>query len=341
MKNIMAWINLQLFGGEGAGGSAGAGDSSGDGASTGVVADDPGRQRLLELGVPESKLRKKAYSNVIDKPQAAAETVKAMGNAHSNEQTATAEDPQASAEEQATKRMTWDEIMADPEYNKAMQEIVQNRVKKSKAAEDAMNKMAPALELLAKKAGLDPENMDYEALANAITDDASYYEEKALELGVSLETAKELDKKERESRQNTKDLEQLKFENHIRSLEQQGEALKKVFPSFDLRTELQNPAFARMTAPNVGLPVEDAYYAVHRKEIQAVAAQVTAQKTAEKISNAIQSGMNRPVEQGTSTQAPSVTTFNYRTASKEQREAFKRDLRYRMARGEKVYPGGK
>jgi hypothetical protein len=116
--------------------------------------------------------------------------------------------------------------------------------------------------------------------------------------------------------------------------------MKKVFPNFDLHKELNsNPAFARMTSPNVGISVEDAYYATHRNEIQTAAMQVTAQKTAEKISNAIQSGSRRPDESGASSQAPSVSTFDYAKASRDQREAFKRDLRERMARGEKVYPG--
>ena len=158
-------------------------------------------------------------------------------------------------------------------------------------------------------------------------------------MGVSVETAKRIDQQERETarqqREEARTLEQQKFQNHIMKLEQQGEALKKVFPKFDLRTELQNPAFARMTSPNVGISVEDAYYAVHRNEIQAAAMQVTAQKTAQKISNSIQAGSRRPNENGTSGQAPSVTTFDYRTASREQREAFKKRIRS----GEKIYPG--
>ena len=117
--------------------------------------------------------------------------------------------------------------------------------------------------------------------------------------------------------------------------------MKKVFPNFDLRRELQNPAFARMTSPNVGISVEDAYYAVHRNEIQTAAMQATAQKTAQKISNSIQAGAKRPSEAGASGQAPSVTTFDYRQASQKQREDFKKDLRARWARGEKVYPGSR
>jgi hypothetical protein len=162
-------------------------------------------------------------------------------------------------------------------------------------------------------------------------------------MGVSVETAKRMDQLERDSarvqREQERTLEQQKIQQHIQKLEQQGEALKKVFPKFDLRKELQNPAFARMTAPNIGISVEDAYYAVHRNEIQAVAMQVTAQETAKKISNSIQSGQRRPVENGVSGQAASVTTFDYRNASREQREALKRQIREAAARGEKMYPG--
>ena len=94
-----------------------------------------------------------------------------------------------------------------------------------------------------------------------------------------------------------------------------------------------------MTSPNVGISVEDAYFAVHRNEIMAAGMQVTAQKTAQKISNAIQAGSRRPTEAGTSGQAPSVTTFDYSKASPEQRAAFKAHLRSEAAKGRKVYPG--
>ena len=123
------------------------------------------------------------------------------------------------------------------------------------------------------------------------------------------------------------------------SLEQQGEAMKKTFPNFDLRKELQNPVFARMTSPNVGVSVEDAYHAVHRKEIMAAGMQVTAQQTAQKISNAIQAGSRRPDENGTSGRSASVTTFDYSKASKAEREALKREIYAAKARGEKLYPG--
>ena len=60
---------------------------------------------------------------------------------------------------------------------------------------------------------------------------------------------------------------------------------------------------------------------------------------AEQMSNAIRSGQARPVENGTQAQAPSVTTFDYAHASREQREALKRQIREAAARGQKIYPG--
>ena len=339
------WFWLQLFAGEGAGASGGEG--GGDGAvsgDNGLAAED---QRLLELGVPEEKLRKRAKRASAKLPEGAVRTApKEVQEQKPQEQVATAEEnpTEDKTDTNTPARMSWDEIMADPEYNKQMQATIRARLKTAGAAEESLAKMAPALEVLARKHGQDPANPDYEALAKAINDDDTYYEDKALEMGVTVETAKRIDQQERDSarqqREEARNLEQQRIRDHFTKLEQQGEALKKVFPSFDLRAELQNPAFARMTAPGHGLmSVEDAYRAVHRKEIEAAQSQVIAQRTAEKMSNAIRAGSRRPDENGTSGQSASVTTFDYSKASKAQRDALKQQIRAAAARGEKLYPG--
>ncbi len=330
------WLNLQLFAGEG------TGEGGGEGAASGENATVAAEQRLRELGVPEDKIRKRASKVASSLPQTAKTESVVKKSEATNEQTAPANvNPSEETKTNATSRMSWDEIMADPEYNKQMQSVVQSRLRTAKNAEESLAKLTPALELLARKHNLDP--TDYEALAKAVNDDSDYYEDKALEMGVPVETAKKIDQQERatarQQAQEQRTLQEQKFQEHIQKLEQQGAALKKVFPSFDLRTELKNPVFARMTAPGVGLSVEDAYYAVHRNEIQIASMQAAAQKTAQKISNAIQSGSRRPDEAGISSQAPSETTFNYRNASIEQRNALKKRIRDAAARGEKLYPG--
>jgi hypothetical protein len=324
-------LDLQLFAGEG------AGDGGADGAATGETNADAGHQRLLELGVPADKIRKnRAYRLSTPAPKPA-EAGQEQVQEQQSEQVAAAKPETEDAS--PPPRLTWKEIMADPEYNREMQQLVQARLRGAKAAQEAMEKLTPALELMARRHGLDAQNMDYDAIAKAINDDDAFYEDKALELGVTLETAKRIDQQERETarqqRQQAVTLEQEKIRQHIIRLEQQGEAMKQVFPDFDLKKELRNPVFARMTAPNVGISVQDAYYAVHRNEIQKAAMQVTAQKTAQKISQDIQAGSRRPREAGTTGQAPSVTTFDYRSMSSEQRRA----LKDRIRSGEKIYPG--
>lgn len=341
------WFWLQLFAGEGGGAGASAGgEGGGDGAVSGVSDGvDAEHQRLRELGVPEEKLRKRAQRASAKLPEGAVRTAP-KETAKPQEQVATAEPnpTEDKTEKAAPTRMSWEEIMADPEYNKQMQSVVQSRLKNAKTAEETLSKIAPVIEVVARKYGQDPANVDYDALVKSVNDDDAYYEDKALEMGVSLETAKRIDQQERDharqQREEARNLEEQKLRNHFMRLEQQGEALKQVFPNFDLRTELQNPVFARMVAPGTGImSVEDAYHAVHRKEIEAAQSQVIAQRTAEKISNAIQAGSRRPDENGTSGQSPSVTTFDYSKASREQREALKREIRAAAARGEKLYPG--
>lgn len=328
MFNHTNWRLLQLFGGEG--GASGA-SPTGDGgnaaaAATGENSADAGYQRLRELGVPESKIRKHRAQKASPLPEGAVRTEPKQ--AQPSQQAAAAEDTNAQKTE-APARMSWEEVMKDPEYNQKMQDIIKARVKDGDQNRAILEALAPAIKHLARENGLDPENVDHTALAKMITGE---YEDKALEMGVSKETAMKLDQQQRT-------LEQQKFQNHILKLQQQGEALKATFPNFDLRTEMQNPVFARLTSPSVGLSVEDAFHAVHRKEIQAQSMQVAAQKTLEMVSNAIQSGTNRPDETGVSSQAPSVSKFDYKNMTPAQRKALKDEIRRAAAEGRKIYPG--
>ena len=318
-------LNLQLFA-EGAGDGSASGSGAGEGAvqaTTGVNATAAAEQKLRELGVPEDKIRKRAskYASRMPKQTESAPVVTEDTKKADEVVSAPTEDNNPTDEKVATnnpsKRMTWDEIMADPEYNQQMQSLMSKRLKSAKNAEDNLAKLTPAMELLARKYKLDPSNMDYEALNKAIEDDDEYYEDKALEMGVSNETARKIDKLERDSAREKAQADRTAQEQQIQ----------------------QHPAFARMTAPNIGISVANAYYAIHRDEIRAAESQVTAEQTAIKMSNAMQANNRRPSESGTSSQAPSVNTFDYRKATPEQRAELKKRIHAAAANGEKVYPG--
>lgn len=325
------WWLLQLFA-EGGEGSA-AGSDGGAAAETGVSDVDAGHQRLRELGVPENKIRK----NRSYKVSAAAKAPVVAEQAA--EQESAGQDDAAQKPTEQNRRMTWDEIKADPEYSAEIQNIIQQRLKKSKGAEEAMEHLTPALQELAKVYGMDHKKIDYQALAGKIREDDRFYDDKAIENGHESSVERKLSQfdlmKEREE-QSFKDR---AMQQHYGKLMQQGDALKAKYPTFDLQEELKNPVFARMTAPGVGLSVEDAYFTVHRKEIAQAAVKAANEQTAKNIANAVRSGTMRPQENGVNSSAPSVSSFSYKNASKEQRDALKQRIRLAGARGEKIYPG--
>ncbi len=348
---IFERLNLQLFaegGGDGgsAGATAGLGGNEGQapGDNNAVDAEQQRINDLLALGVPREKIRTNKRANI---PQAAAAVQNVPQKAAEKPKT----DPKPT-EEQATaqKRLTWEEIMQDPEYNKEMQKTIQKRYKKE---HEFKEKLSPALELLGQHYGIDTADMDkfdIDAFAKAVTEDNQFYEQKAVELGIPVEQARRLEQLEREAarakKEQEKTIQEQMIEQHLQGLIQQGEQLKAKFPNFDIRAELQNPTFARLTAPNSGLSVEDAYFAVHRADIQAAqkqqqvaAMQYTAQQTAQAISNSIQAGQRRPDEASPS-QAASYSSYDYSFQNKADREKLKAQIMSAKARGEKIYPPG-
>lgn len=330
------WGFLQLFAGEGAGTGANAGDGGtsgnggGDASTPGVAAVDAA-QRLRDMGVPESKIARygKAYEKRANKTAAPAAAEQAQ---KAGEQDAAADDKTAQAEDQkqaVPQKYNWDEVMKDPEMNRRMQETVRASKKKSQAAEDALAALAPALKAQAQEYGLDPENIDYVALGKHMSGE---YDEKALELGLPRETVVKMEQQQRINEEKLN-------RDHIAGLIAQGEKMKAVFPNFDLRKEMENPQFVRLTSRGVNVSVEDAYRLVHRKELELAQAQIVERKATERVQNTIRAGSSRPDESGSASQAPSVTTIDWKHASREQLQAQARRIRLAAAQGRKLRPG--
>ncbi len=126
------------------------------------------------------------------------------------------------------------------------------------------------------------------------------------------------------------------LKEHFRRLEGEAEQMREVFPGFDLRRELRDPRFAALTAPGMGVSVEDAYYALHRRELQAASMQVAARSAARKIASSIQSAARRPVENSGESAAPAG--IGAQNLSREQREVLRQRIHNAAAMGEKIYP---
>lgn len=332
MQNIFKL--LQFFADEGDAAPGVSPDAAGQdvGVTTEAATQEPVQStdvsfadKLSNLGVPKDRIRAK-YNKPVKAEAAPAAQTAAVG-AKANE-------------------ITWDQVKDAPAVKDEVSKIVRARLSESEVFKERLGKFAPALEVLARQYGMDGsdlDKLDYDALSNAISADSHYYEAKANEMGVDLETAKHIDELEREKqrrdRAESERIEERQTRQKFERIVAQAKELQKTFPNFDLRAEMANPNFMRLIE-NVGFSVEDAYHAIHRKEIQAASAQAIAQGVSAKMSNAIQSGINRPVENGASSQASSVSTMSYRTMAKADRDALKQRIMRAAANGEKIYPTG-
>ena len=217
-------------------------------------------------------------------------------------------------------------------YDAKMQDAIKKRVKTMQDTVDRHNALTPTLEKLASKYGVDPTDID--ALNKAIEDDDSYYEQEALEKGVTVEQLKEIRKLEKENAELRKQKEERsRKENADRIYAQwmeQADSTKSVYPSFDLQSELQNPKFLELLKSNID--VRTAYEVIHKDDIIAGAMQFTAKKVEQNITNKIIANGARPSENGNSSQGASVTKRDVTTLTKADFAEIDR----RLARGERI-----
>ena len=218
------------------------------------------------------------------------------------------------------------------QYDARVQDTIQKRLKSSKETVDKYNALTPTLELLASKYGVDAN--DIEALSKAISDDDAYYEQEALEKGMSVKQLKEIKKMERENADLRRQMQEAQRQENGKKLYAawmtQAEDAKKVYPGFDLKTEMNNPKFLDLLKSNID--VRTAYEVLHKDEIIPAAMQFTAQTVEKKIAKSIASGASRPTENGMSSQSAAVVKSDVSQLSKADRQEIIR----RVQRGEKI-----
>jgi hypothetical protein len=322
MKNTILFpmiLDLQLFAEGGAGGAAGAGAAgSGTGAegATGVSATAAVSQNK---GVKSNPLADVKYgTQPKEDASPAAEVVENP-----------TEDRNAKFE--ALIKGEFKDL-----YDAKVQDTVQKRLKGSKENEAELNAkinaLTPVLDMLAKKHGVDAS--DIAALTKAIEADDSYYEQEALERGMTVEQLKEVRKMEKENAELKRQMQEKERRENANKLYsqwmEQEKQTKSVYPSFDLRTEMQNPKFLDLLRSNID--VRTAYEVIHKDDIIAGAMQFTAKTVEEKITNKILANGARPSENGNSSQGAAVTKSNVSQLTKADRAEIAR----RVARGEKI-----
>lgn len=300
-------LSLQLF----AEGGAAAGDG-GTAQGTGVEASAAGMQ---------NKGAKNPLASVVYGKQEAAPAAEVQKGPDN------AADP--AAEFEALIKGKYKE-----QYDARMQDTIRSRLKaKDTQITELTQKqtaLEPVLEVLFRKHGVE----DVAALAKAIEEDDSYWEQEALEKGMNVQQLKNFKKMEKENASLRKQMEQQKQQQNADQMYgrwmQQAEEAKKVYNGFDLKNEMQNPQFQRLISN--GIDVRTAYEVIHKDEIIPAAMQFAAKTVETKLAQSIASGAGRPAENGVGSGSPSITKSDVSQLSKADRQEIIR----RVQRGEKI-----
>ena len=216
------------------------------------------------------------------------------------------------------------------QYTKATQEMINKRFGENKRLEEANREMQEVLDVLHEKY----KAKDAKSLLAAISDDSDLWQEEADEAGLTVEQYKKFRRLERAEAARKKEDEARKVEEQVntqmRKWFDEGEELKKTFPSFDLQAEASNPRFLAMLKS--GCDVATAYKVIHMDEIMTDAMKSTQALTEKKVADNIRARGNRPVENGTAGRSPFTVKNDVTKLTKEDRA----DIARRAARGEQI-----
>lgn len=223
-------------------------------------------------------------------------------------------------------------------YNKRVEGLISDRIKHAKGLEAQLKDHTKIAKVLATKYDIDP--ADVKALAKAVSDDNSYYEELADQLGLpSPDLAKELvearNLRAEAIRAEEERDRRVEMDQKMRQWHQDAELVKQqLFPNLDFFAECNNPETGRqfLSMLHSGVPVRNAYQALHQDEIIGGAMQHTAQTVAKKITDDIRTRGMRPVENGASGQAAASVKPSVKGLTRSDHAEINR----RLARGEKI-----
>lgn len=340
-------MNLQYFA-EGGDGGAGAAEGGAAEAAAPAVQEPALRPAQERLARRSGALKGKAAGGEkLPQPPAGGSPLK-EGASGSESDPAEAEKHQELAKEPKAektpeeRRRAFGE-MVQGEYSDVFQEMMQRAIDKATENIRQNPQVARLTQALANAYGVDTDDMDglIEAVENGRVKDEKYYEDLAQQRGVSVKTARELDKMESDlKRSNTRNAQlqamqqEATRQQRVSQIQAQWEAqaaqLKTQYPDFELQEVLANEQVADLMRRGVSLP--DAYRAAYFDHIMQQATAQTAQKVEQGVAARIQQRAGRPGENGTRPGGAVTTHVDVASMSRRQLE----DLERRARRGEKI-----
>ncbi len=335
-------MNLQLFAEGG-----GDGGAAGDGAEAAPAVQAP------ELRPAQERLAKRSRPGRAVKaaPAPSADGGADAGAPQNGEPSAEETTGEAQQQEEpkqadpAQKRRAFGQLMQG-EYAAEFEEAMQRAAQLAVQSVQENPAVKGLLEALGEAYGIDAGNAEnLEALTEAVKSgkvkNDEYYETLAAERGISVKTARELDKMEGElQRANAEKqrAEQMRLaaehQQRAAAVRAQWEAeaaqLKEKYPAFELDEVLNNPSVADMIRRGIGL--EAAYRAAYFDQLMTESTARTAKQVEQGVAARIQQRAQRPAENGAHPGAAAETKVDVAHMTAKQRA----ELAKRARRGERI-----
>lgn len=344
-------VDLQLFaeGAAASGSAAAGGDAAGEGTAE-ITGPElrPAQERLAKRSRPGKAA--KAAGNAIS-PAMSAEGGADAGAPQNGEPSAEETTGEAQQQEEpkqadpAQKRRAFGQLMQG-EYAAEFEEAMQRAAQLAVQSVQENPAVKGLLEALGEAYGIDAGNAEnLEALTEAVKSgkvkNDEYYETLAAERGISVKTARELDKMEGElQRANAEKqrAEQMRLaaehQQRAAAVRAQWEAeaaqLKEKYPAFELDEVLNNPSVADMIRRGIGL--EAAYRAAYFDQLMTESTARTAKQVEQGVAARIQQRAQRPAENGAHPGAAAETMVDVAHMTAKQRA----ELAKRARRGERI-----
>ena len=203
------------------------------------------------------------------------------------------------------------------QYNASVEGIVKARLKGANERLQRLEANQPVFDILGQKYGIDP--TDHAAIVKAAQADTSFYREEAMATGKDEKEIAETRRLQRENaafQRQLQEIQQQQAQQRTREQadrqydmwNQQAKETKKLYPGFDMETELQNESFKRLLT--TGIDVRKAYEVCHFDEIQQNSMRFAAQKAAKDVADTVIAGGTRPAENGTAAQGAVATKID-------------------------------
>ena len=355
-RNPLGGLDLQWF----ADGAASGGEGGAEGEAAPAVqapALRPAQERMARRSRPGGAAKAAAEEKALLQPPAGGsslgEEAKADANTQGEEKTGQSEgEEQKTGEGEEKKELTVAEKrrafgkLMQGEYAAEFEEALQRASQATVQSIQNSPQVKALMDALGEAYGVDTASPDSlaaltEAVKNGRVKNDAYYETLAQEKGVSVKTAREMDRMEGElqraaaEKQRAEQLRQAaEHQQRAAAVRAQWEAeaqkLQQKYPAFELDEVMNNPAVKDMILRGVGL--EAAYRAAYFDQLMENQTALTAKQVEQGVEARIRQRGQRPAENGTHPGGAAETKVDVAHMTKAQRL----ELAKRARHGERI-----